>query len=237
MSASSLPALIRQLFRRLLAPGCCLACGHELADANTLCPGCQQRLESIPNPCQYCAEPNPDDALICPRCRLNPPRWQRMRIPFHYRGLVREYLIQIKFAEALHLAYSLTQYSNHAIGDLETPPEALLPVPLHPSRLLGRGYNQANEIAKLWSQSTGIPVDHDALYRIRATTSQSGLNASRRIANVHAAFDYRPKRRYRHVAIVDDIVTTGSTIDEITRLLHRQGVEFVEVWALARAYR
>lgn len=237
MSASRLSALLLPLLRRVLAPGCCLACGHALADTNTLCTGCQQQLETIPDPCLWCAEPNQRDDTICPRCRLNPPRWQRMRIPFHYRGLVREYLIQLKFDEALHLAYTLTQYGDFAFRDIESRPEVLIPVPLHESRLLERGYNQADEIARLWSQSTGIGIDRHALRRGRATRSQSGLSAGQRTANVHGAFTFGPKRAYRHVAIVDDIVTTGSTIDEITRLLHRDGVEFVEVWALARAYR
>ena len=160
-----------------------------------------------------------------------------MRIPYHYRGLVRDYLIQIKFDAALHLAYTLTQYGALELRDFDTRPEVLIPVPLHESRLLERGYNQADEIAKLWSQASGIEVDRQALKRHRATPSQSGLSAAQRAVNLRQAFSYCPRREYRHVAIVDDIVTTGSTISEITRLLHRHGVEYVEVWALARAYR
>ena len=81
-----------------------------------------------------------------------------------------------------------------------------------------------------------IIVDRIALTRSRATALQSGLSANQRAHNVRQAFSYSPRRDYRHVAIVDDIVTTGSTVDEITRVLHREGVEFVEVWALARVY-
>ena len=113
----------------------------------------------------------------------------------------------------------------------------LLPVPLHPSRLRERGYNQAREIARIWSRDFDIPIDQRALRRVRATPLQSGLSATQRADNVRQAFDYSAKRDYRHVAVVDDIVTTGSTVTEITRLLHRGGVEFVEIWALARAYR
>ena len=113
----------------------------------------------------------------------------------------------------------------------------LLPVPLHRTRLLERGYNQACEIATVWSAALGIPVDRRALTRPRSTQSQSGLSAAQREQNVRQAFAYVPKHEYRHVALVDDIVTTGSTVTEITKLLHRNGVEFVEVWALARVYR
>jgi ComF family protein len=221
----------------MLAPGCCLACGHVLRDANTLCDGCRRRLQPIADACHHCAEPNPLPEPVCPRCLENPPRWQRMRVPFRYDGLVRDYLIQVKFDEALALAHSLTQYGGHAFADLAPRPEALLPVPLHRNRLLARGYNQADEIAKLWSQAFGVKVDRHALRRTRATLNQSGLSAPRRADNVRGAFEYAPKREYRHVAVVDDIVTTGSTVAEITRLLHRRGVEYVEVWALARTCR
>jgi ComF family protein len=237
MSGRSLQRVITRVLRRTLAPGCCLACGHVLQGGDTLCGSCQRRLEGIPDACDYCAEPNPLPDSICPKCLRNPPRWQRMRIPFHYRGLVRDYLIRVKFDEAPHFAHTLTRYGSHAFQDLAPRPEVLLPVPLHPNRLLMRGYNQAEEIARLWSQATGIAVDTNALRRTRTTLNQSGLSAARRSENVRGAFEYAAKREYRHVAVVDDIVTTGSTVDEITRLLHRHDVDFVEIWALARAYR
>lgn len=237
MTRRSLQRVITSLLRGALAPGSCLACGHVLRGADTLCAGCRQRLEKIPNACDYCAEPNPLPGPVCPRCLRNPPRWQRMRIPFHYRGLVRDYLIRVKFDEAPHYAHTLTDYGGHAFQGLAPRPEVLLPVPLHRNRLLARGYNQAAEIARLWSQATGIALDTTALYRTRATLNQSGLDASRRADNVRGAFGFEPRAEYRHVAVVDDIVTTGSTVDEITRVLHRHGVEFVEIWALARAYR
>jgi predicted amidophosphoribosyltransferase len=83
----------------------------------------------------------------------------------------------------------------------------------------------------------GIPVDRYALERLRPTASQSGLGATARARNQRGAFGFYNRRGWRHVAIVDDIVTTGSTANEITRCLHRGGVEYVEVWALARVYR
>jgi ComF family protein len=113
----------------------------------------------------------------------------------------------------------------------------LLPVPLHGTRLSERGYNQAEVIALLWAREFGIRLERKALTRRRATDSQSGLSANQRAQNVRAAFDYRPAGAINHVAIVDDIVTTGSTVAEITRTLHRAGIEYVEVWALARVYK
>ena len=225
------------MLEQLLAPGVCIGCGCEAEDGNRLCECCSERIESIPNPCQYCGQPNPVDGIVCPACRLNPPRWQKMIAPLQYRGITRDYLLQLKHAQATHLASALCRCGAASFRGALPKPEVLLPVPLHPTRLRERGYNQAHEIAGIWSRDFDIPLDRHALKRVRATPLQAGLSAAQRADNVRLAFDYRGSRAYRHVAVVDDIVTTGSTAGEITRLLHRQGVEFVEIWALARACR
>jgi ComF family protein len=221
----------------LFAPGLCLACGGELGDANSLCASCSSQLQRVPNPCQYCGQPNPVGGLVCPACLLNPPRWQKIIAPLQYRGPVRDYLIQLKFAEALYLAKSLGQECIEPFRQSLPKPEVLLPVPLHRTRLFERGYNQAYEIATVLSGELGIPIDQHALIRTRSTPSQSGLSSAQRESNIRKAFAYAPKHEYRHVALIDDIVTTGSTVTEITGVLHRGGVEYVEVWALARVYR
>ena len=236
MSGRQLLRGITRCLEQLLAPGVCLGCGCDPGDSNSLCTSCQARIQKVPNPCQYCAQPNPLAGVICPACRLNPPRWQKMIAPLQYRGLTRDYLLQLKHTQATHLAKGLCRHSLAAFRQNWPRPQVLLPVPLHRERLLERGYNQAREIARIWSADLDIPVDRLALTRTRATALQSGLSANQRAHNVRQAFSYSPRRDYRHVAIVDDIVTTGSTVDEITRVLHREGVEFVEVWALARVY-
>jgi ComF family protein len=236
----SLPRLLRGLRRSLdylFAPGICLACGAALDDAESLCASCRGRLRRVPAACRYCGQPNPADGPACPACLRDPPRWQRLVAPLEYRGLARDYLLQLKFAESLHLAKTLCRCCGDAFRDCRPPPQALLPVPLHSLRLRERGYNQAAEIAAVWSRMFAIPVDRRALIRRRATESQSGLGARQRALNVRGAFSVDNRHGYRHVAIVDDIVTTGSTADAITRALHRAGVDYVEIWALARVYR
>lgn len=228
---------ISHCLEQLLAPGVCMACGCDPGDSVSLCSSCSTRIATVPNPCHYCGQPNPLTGIVCPACRLNPPRWQRMIAPLQYRGLSRDYLLQLKHSQATHLAKGLCRHTLQAFRQNQPRPQVLLPVPLHRERLLERGYNQAREIARIWSADLDIPLNHRALTRIRATPLQAGLSANQRVKNVRLAFDYQPRREYRHVAIVDDIVTTGSTVDEITRVLHREGVEFVEVWALARVYR
>ena len=237
MSGRTLQRGIARALNYLFAPGLCLACGCDLGDASSLCTSCCGQLQRVPNPCQYCGQPNPVEGLVCPACLLNPPRWQKIIAPLQYRGLVRDYLIQLKFSEALYLAKSLGQQCIDQFRQSSPQPEVLLPVPLHRARLLERGYNQAYEIATVCSGALGIPVDRHALTRTRATPSQSGLSSPQRERNIRKAFAYAPKHDYRHVALIDDIVTTGSTVTEITKVLHRGGVEYVEVWALARVYR
>lgn len=236
MSGRRLRRALARRFEWLLAPGLCLACGVEILTAESLCPSCALRLLPVPNPCRHCAEPNPVDGDLCPACLLNPPRWQSMIAPLQYRGLTRHFLHRLKYDDALYLARTLSQPCIGAFAARQPRPQVILPVPLHDSRLVERGYNQALELAQLWSRRLEIPLDRRALYRIRQTSSQSGLSAARRESNLRGAFRYAPRRAYRHVAIADDIVTTGSTVNEICKMLHRDGVEYVEVWALARAY-
>ena len=237
MSGRQLVTGLNRIFRKLFGVETCLACGHEITHSHSFCRSCSKRLRRVPNPCQYCGQVNVIDGCVCPACLLNPPRWQKMIAPLQYRGLLRDYLIQLKYSEATYLANSICMHSIEYFRGSETTPEVLLPVPLHPRRLIERGYNQAGEIARVWSRELNIPLDLHALRRLRHTPSQSGLSANQRVSNTLKAFSYTPTLEYRHVAIVDDIVTTGSTVNEITKLLHRQGVEYVEVWALARAYR
>jgi len=140
----------------------------------------------------------------------------------------------LKYAESLHPANSLVTRLIDYYRNISPAPEVLLPVPLHQQRLLDRGYNQAFEIARILSQLLDIQVDTRALRRIRDTTSQSGLSASKRRKNILHAFVYQPKTPYVHVAVVDDIITTGSTANEITKTIHSAGCPQVEIWGLAR---
>lgn len=115
-------------------------------------------------------------------------------------------------------------------------PERLICVPLHPQRLRERGYNQALELAKPLARALRIPLDADALIRLRHTSAQTGLDAKARRRNLHAAFAVAdPARLPAHVAVIDDVMTTGTTLRECARVLRQAGVARVDVWALARA--
>ena len=234
MSGRRILAKLQHLSSQLLNPGLCLGCAHEPGSGQFFCAACIAELKLFNNPCSLCGLENKTSGNHCAVCLHAPPLWQKLVAPLHYQGLARDLLIQLKFAEGLYLANSLVSSVFHHFETSKPTPEVLLPVPLHRNRLLNRGYNQALEIARSLSHLLDIPVDTRALYRTRDTDSQSGLSASQRQKNIRNAFVYQPTRPWSHVAVVDDIITTGSTAGEITRILHRGDVQSVEIWGLAR---
>ncbi|AHE47739.1 competence protein F [Aeromonas hydrophila 4AK4] len=142
---------------------------------------------------------------------------------------------RLKYSGQILLAPLLARLlADHLEGD--DPPEAIIPVPLHWWRQWWRGFNQAEEIGLALGAITGIPCDTRLLRRSRATPQQTRLSAGQRRRNLRGAFQIAP-HSYRHVALLDDVVTTGATAAQLSRLLHKSGVEKVEVWALCRTQR
>ncbi len=224
------------LLGNILDPKLCPGCQHPTESRQIFCSGCYPRLLQVINPCHLCGLENQNDGDICATCLYDPPRWQHMIAPWQYRGLTRELLLQLKFSESLYLANSLVSTVTGIFNNTDTHPEVLLPVPLHQNRLFERGFNQAYEIARILSAQLDIKLDCKTLTRIRDTEAQAGLSANQREKNILKAFSCG-KTDYRHVAVVDDIVTTGSTANEITKTLHRAGVETVQIWGLARVVK
>jgi ComF family protein len=147
-----------------------------------------------------------------------------------------DHLIQLlKFQGQLAAATLLGNLLQEMLTQRTAPlPEALLPVPLHPKRLAERGFNQALEIARVVSKPLAIPIIARTVQRHRPTPPQVSLNAKARRSNVRGAFRRQQLIQAKHVAIIDDVITTGSTVTEIAGVLKKAGVEEIEVWALAR---
>ena len=229
---------LTQLLTRFLRSEVCSCCSREWQSGHGICNVCEEILPKVSNACVVCGLANRaiEAHPVCPTCLINPPAWQAMYSPYHYSGQVRHKLLQAKFSNQLAPLNELCQSHAPFDRDWQSLPEVLIPVPLHSERLRQRGFNQAEEIANFWSQRFAVPVDRKILKRVKTTNSQSGLTAPQRLKNVKRAFNCADNK-YRHVALVDDIVTTGATVGELTRLLHRSGVEFVEIWAVARACR
>jgi len=225
---------LRQLHRWLL-PWRCLLCGDAGADGLDLCLACAVELPRNTSCCARCALPLPTPAALCGQCQRKPPPWHAAWAPFRYGWPLDRLEARYKFGRDLAAGRTLAALWRR----MPTPaarPALILPVPLHRARLRERGYNQALELARPLGGALGIGVRHDLLLRPRATAAQTELDAAARRRNVRGAFVLREGTTLpAHVALLDDVMTTGATLAECARVLRRAGVARVEVWALARA--
>ena len=221
-----------------LLPSSCPLCDVTLGHGEYLCKSCHRALPLLVRPCPRCGLPLPASTsgeLHCGSCQTNPPDFDRLIATSRYAPPMSHLIMAFKFHRQLqharlfaHLLASAVRQAGHELPDI------ILPVPLHASRQRQRGYNQALEIARLLSGWLHIPVAVNVVQRTRATAPQSELDAAARIHNVRGAFDVRQALPYRHIALLDDVVTTGNTVNEISRVIKTSGVQRVDVWSIAR---
>lgn len=225
-----LGALLRWLY-----PPVCLLCRAPGAGDLDLCPGCRGDLPWFGHGCPACARPLPSGAgPLCGACLKRPPPFDATHALFHYAAPVDRLITGLKYRGRLSHARLLGElWASHA--PVTDPPDLLLPVPLHPERLRERGFNQSLELARPLSRRLGIPLQPGLMKRVRPTRAQQGLKGKERRRNVRAAFEIAAGTVPAHVAIIDDVMTTGSTVGEMAKQLKRAGAERVEVWVLARA--
>lgn len=221
---------------RFLLPRHCLLCGETTTQDALLCAGCDAELPRITTACQQCGLPLPAPEPRCGHCLKHPPRVDRSVIPFRYTEpvdrLIKDFKFQARFPAGQALAELLADTLQ---GRGDAMPEWIVPVPLHRQRLRERGFNQALELSRLLSRRLRIPLATEACRRLRATAVQSRLDAGERRRNIRHAFATHRMPKARHLALVDDVVTTGHTVNELARVFKKAGVVTVEVWALARA--
>lgn len=218
-------------------PPLCILCGAPGETSWMLCGECRQALPRNTSCCGLCALPLPESAAgkLCGACRSEKPSYDRVLAPLLYADPADRLIAGFKFHGQLHTGRLLAQLlGDHIEEVVPDMPEALLPVPLHPRRIRQRGYNQALELARALSRRFRIPLDYHSCARLRPTPPQAGLNARVRRGNLRNAFSVSPQAAYRHVVIVDDVVTTGSTVNELARTLKCQGIGRVDAWTLAR---
>jgi len=220
----------------MLAADSCTLCGSNTRRATGLCAGCEADLPRPMHPCPVCARPMGAAAPHCGDCARHPAPYGASRIPFLYRAPIDRLVQALKFdGELRHAGLLGHALATLAVEDGRPLPALLIPVPLHPRRLRQRGFNQSLEIARVCGRALGIPVATNACRRRRDTRPQMELDAGERRRNVKDAFEVSRLPAIAHVAIVDDVVTTGQTAGELARALGRHGVTRIEVWAAARA--
>lgn len=184
--------------------------------------------------CTICAKPH-YAATICGKCLLDPPLFSTTTVLFNYAYPVKKIVLNFKFGKRAELSILFSEkLLVRIINKGDKLPETLIPVPLHKKRQAQRGYNQSLELAKNLSKKLGIPVSTGLCKRIVNTDPQSELPVKSRQKNVKDAFALNNDNIPKHIAIIDDVITTGSTINEISKLFKKAGCERIDIWAIAR---
>ena len=171
----------------------------------------------------------------CGACIAHPPAFTRTLAPFRYEEPVKHLIHALKFNRKLYIARVLGELMADHYAQQDARPDIIIPVPLHAGRLRERGFNQALELARRVATRLRIPINLHACVRTRGTAAQSDLPAAQRAKNIKGAFELRERLHVRRVAIVDDVMTTGATVDELAGVLTAGGVEDVQIWVCARA--
>ncbi|MFK4708667.1 ComF family protein [Roseateles asaccharophilus] len=208
----------------------CSSCLGLYARPVPRCWTCAARL-----PAELMGRPRPQ----CGRCLVEAPPLDRTVTALDYRFPWDGLLQHFKYHQALELRESLLERLNSALSAAEVAtPDWLLPVPLSPARLRERGYNQSHELAKSLARRRGLRCEPELLLRVRHNERQAGLKLEARAANVRGVFAIDPLRAARlrgsSVALLDDVMTSGSTLYEIARVLLQAGVMSVQAWVVAR---
>jgi len=218
-----------------LLPLRCLVCTRPGEHDRDLCAHCHRDLPWNHSACARCGLPLPRPAPRCGRCLATRPLHAATRAVFRYEAPLDRLLPRLKFHGDLAAGRLVAQLLAEGLAGAPQP-AALLPIPLHRGRLRQRGYDQVLELARPLARSLALPLLSDRLLRRRPTAPQSELDARARKRNVRGAFALAPGPSLpAHVAVFDDVMTTGATLAEATRLLRRGGVTRVDLWVAARA--
>ncbi|MBI2869563.1 MAG: ComF family protein [Chloroflexi bacterium] len=226
-----LPQLVklREVAVDLLFPKRCVACGKE---GDYICRDCLKLLIPIEPPiCPRCGRPSP---AVCPECAARPARIDGVRSPFRFEGVLREAVHQFKYRNLRSLAGCLAALLFDYLAANPLPADVLVPVPLHPARLRERGYNQSALLARELGKRNGLPVA-GGLVRSRKTPPQARTGSlEERLANIAGAFEcVDDSLDGRNVLLVDDVATSGATLNACAAALKNRGA--ASVWGLALA--
>lgn len=218
-----------------LFPGRCLLCGNPSHRALDLCAPCETELPYLDSACRQCALPLPVPGT-CAQCQQHPPPFAISVVPCRHAFPVAHMIQRLKYGGELAQVAPLAGLLARALRQRPEPlPQALVPVPLHWRRQATRGFNQAVELAHQLSKTLTIPVRTDLVRRARATPPQVGMARTERRRNLARAFVAGAVPIPEHIALIDDVVTTGSTVEALARCLGQAGAARIEVWAISRA--
>ncbi|WP_110971501.1 ComF family protein [Pseudomonas huaxiensis] len=221
----------------------CLLCDEASEQPHPICVPCESELPWLDEHCRICALPLPMRGLLCGQCARRRPAFQQVEAPWHYGfpvdALITRFKHQRQWPLGRLLAQMLGNWLSHRFDEDLPRPDLLLPVPMATRRLRQRGYNQAQMLAEWISGQLKIPCNAQLLERLRDTPAQQDLNARARKRNLTGAFALAASENIlgRHLALVDDVLTTGATAQALARLLRDAGAKRVDVYCLTRTPR
>lgn len=220
----------------IFAPQCAL-CNAQATLQFDLCPRCRADLPWLDRACRHCALALPagSDGTRCRQC-AHKPLFDAAVAAFEYAAPVDWMITRLKFHSRFsHARLLASLLVGRVVADPAPRPDCLVPVPLHVTRYRERGYNQATLLARHMARPLGLPVLGNLAVRTHATDPQLSLPAPKRRSNVRRAFDASAASAGRHIAIVDDVVTTGYTARALAAAFRRSGAASVQLWCVARA--
>ncbi|WP_343594302.1 ComF family protein [Pseudomonas sp.] len=218
----------------------CLLCSDAAEQRYPLCAACEQELPWLDEHCLRCALPLPMAGLICAQCSRRPPAFDQVIAPWHYGfpldTLISRFKHNSQWPLGRLMAEMLSLNLSHRFQEGLPTPDLLLPVPLARRRLRQRGFNQAGMLGRWLSKALAIECDERLLLRTRETPAQQRLDARGRQRNLRQAFALASEAslKGRHVAVIDDVLTTGATAQAIAQLLRHAGARRIDVYCLAR---
>jgi ComF family protein len=220
-------------------PPRCAGCGTIVGDVHSFCPDCWKDVEFLGETgCSTCGLPlQTTEQTTCAVCLAKPPRIARTRAAVAYGDLARSLAIRLKYGRKVAIARTMARYMAPLVG--EGTDRLLVPVPLHRTRLWGRGFNQSALVARELSRRLGIAANPLALRRIRRTPPLKGMSPLQRRKTVAGAFRVRDKKAVagKTVILIDDVLTTGSTVEACARTLKRAGAARIELVSWARVVK
>lgn len=223
-----------------LLPPRCLRCGAIVAATGALCPPCWESMSFLAAPlCERCGQPfdfEEHTGSSCGACLAHPPGYERARAVFRYDDASKALVLRFKHGDRTGSTPAFARWMARAGAELLAEADIIMPVPLHRWRLWRRRYNQAALLGMELARLTGRPCVPDALQRVRATPSQGTKGRGERRRNVRGAFRVaRPELvGNRRVLLIDDVLTSGATVEECARVLRHAGAAAIDVLTLAR---
>ncbi len=223
-------------------PPLCPACREPVGDALGLCAACWSKLSPIAPPyCERLGIPfvyDPGPGILSMQAIADPPAYARARAAVRYDDVARALVHAFKYGDRLDLAPVMGRWMARAGRELVRDAAAIVPVPLHWRRLWARRFNQSALLARIVSEAGGVPIVHEALKRVKATPQQVGLSRTERASNVQGAFKVAANGKAdiagRRILLIDDVLTSGATVDACARALLRAGAGNVDVLVFAR---